>query len=132
MRSHLLRAARDLPGDCAAALEIRLAPDAAPDAGNLDLSIQLTQPAQALRLADTIRVPALRELLVPWAQGDPRASPVSSAWLEFDLDPGVEGLPAPVVCAGLHGPVDPGWLTDWLLPALRGGTLEEEQRREGR
>jgi hypothetical protein len=125
VRSHLLRAARDLPGDCAAALEIRLAPDA----GNLDLSIQLTRPAQALRLADTIRVPALRDLLVPWAQGDPLASPVSSVWLEFDLDPGVEGLPAPVVCAGLRENVDPGWLTDWLLPALRGGALEEEQRR---
>ena len=124
VRSHLLRVARDLPGDCAAALEIRLAPDA----GGIDLSVQLTQPAQALQLADRIHIPALHEFLASWAQGDPLASPVSSVWLEFDLDPDIEELPAPVVCAGFHDSVDPCWLTDWLLPALRGGALEEEQR----
>jgi hypothetical protein len=123
-RSDLLQVARDLPGDCAAALEIRLAPDA----GVIDLSIQLTRPAQAVRLADKIRIPALHDFLVSWERGDPLASPVSSVWLEFDLEPGVTGLPVPVVCAGLRENVDPGWLTDWLLPALHGGRLEEEQR----
>ena len=119
-----MRAARQLPGDCAAALEVRLAPDA----HTVDLSIQLTHPVQALRLAEKIRSPAVRDFLDLWSREDPRASPVSSVWLEFDLDPGAEELPAPVVCAGFHDSVDPGWLTGWLLPALRGDPLEEEQR----
>jgi hypothetical protein len=113
-----------LPGDCAAAIEVRLAADD----GAVDLSIQLTRPVQAARLAEKIHAPALRDFLALWSRQDPRASPVSSIWLEFDLGPGAEELPPPVVCAGLRENVDPGWLTDWLLPSLHGGPLEDGQQ----
>ncbi len=119
------RLARLLPGDAASALEVRLGRIH----GAVDFSVRLTRPAQARRLAEQPFPPLLRNVLEDWARGGVGSgtSPVSSLWLEFDLDRAAE--PAlPAICAGLSAPAEPAWVSRSLLPLLHGEPLPERQR----
>ncbi|MFL6193860.1 MAG: hypothetical protein ACJ75H_06785 [Thermoanaerobaculia bacterium] len=115
---------RQLPGDAVAALEARLAPGV----DVLDLSLRITRPRQAREVAERLPAGPLRAFLLDWAEaGD--ASPVSSVWLELDADRMAGGgPPEPVICAGLRGRTEPGWITDHLLPSLRGSALSPRQK----
>lgn len=68
--------------------------------------------------------PHLRAFLLGWAAE--RDERVPSLWLEFDLHSGGDSVPS--LCAKLRHPVDPTWLVESLLPALRGGPLTRRQR----
>ncbi|HEY0510330.1 MAG TPA: hypothetical protein VGH73_00400 [Thermoanaerobaculia bacterium] len=122
----ILPLARQLPGDALAALEARLAPEE----GAVDLSLRLTRSPQALELAERFGLHHLRPLLLRWAE-EGEASPVGSLvetlWLEFDLG-GPTPAPRPVVCAGLRGRAEPGWIAGSLLPGLHGEPLSGRQR----
>lgn len=92
-------AARHLPGDGLAALEIRLAPGAEA----VDLSLKLTQPS----LPSAVSV---------WLEFDLERAPDG-------------GLPEPVRCAEVGPDADPLWIVDTLLPEIRrGAPLEARQR----
>jgi len=118
----LHRLARALPGECPGTLEARLAPGATA----VDLSLRVRTADEARALAT--RLPSVQEFLDRWAEGS--LAPVRSVWLELDLDRATDGdRPlAPVVCAKLPSGIDPGWLTDTLLPALQGRPLPAGQR----
>ena len=118
----LHRLARALPGECPGTLEARLAPGATA----VDLSLRVRTADEARALAT--RLPSVQEFLDRWAEGS--LAPVRSVWLELDLDRATDGdrPPAPVVCAKLPSGIDPGWLTDTLLPALQGRPLPAGQR----
>jgi hypothetical protein len=122
MVGRLRRLAMRLPGGCQGTLETRLSPGAAP----VDLSLRLRTADEARDLA--ARLPSMEGFLLRWAAG--ALAPVRSIWLEFDLDrePDGDRPPAPVVCAKLPHGIDPGWLTDTLLPALQGRPLPAGQR----
>lgn len=122
--ARLRRLAPDLPGDGLAILEVRLASSNA-----VDLSLRLKTPSQARHMAERMRLPHLRTLLLRWSEMDGAFSPVRSLWLEFDLDQDSAGLPTPIVCAKLAPNVDTTWLLDSLFPALHGKPLTAEQRR---
>ncbi len=115
--------ARGFPGDATTALEIRLGPrrEAA------DLSLRLTRPDQARWMRERVSSPHLRNFLSYWPAETEAggASPISSIWLEFDLD---REPSAPVVCAGLQSRPEPLWVTDDLLPRLQGRPLTVGQR----
>lgn len=102
-----------------AALEIRLGPARAA----VDLSLRLTRPAQALWMAERVSSPHLRDFLTGWSAAPD--GPVSSIWLEFDLD---REPSAPAVCVGLRGRAEPAWVADVLLPRLHGRPLTARQR----
>lgn len=91
-------AARHLPGDGLAALEIRLASGAEA----VDLSLKLTQPS-------------FPSAVSTWLE------------LDLDRAPD-GGLPDPVRCAEVAPDADPLWIVDTLLPELRGAPLEIRQR----
>jgi hypothetical protein len=103
------------------ALEIRLGTERAA----VDLSLRLTRPAQARWMAERVGSPHLRALLLRWSEDWDDILPVSSLWLEFDLD---RAPPLPAVCAGLRSRAEPGWVAGTLLPALHGGALTGRQR----
>lgn len=129
----LRRLARHLPGDCLGVIEVRLGSGSGP----VDFSLRLAEPAQAGRLAGQVSPPHLRAFLSRWSQEPGELAPVSSVWLEFDLDhepreagPWADGpLPVPVLCAKLRDQPGPGWLVDVLLPAMHGRPLSPAQRR---
>jgi hypothetical protein len=112
-------AGRRLPGDGLSVLEVRLAPEADP----VDLSVRIREPATARR----IDPPLPARLLDLWDTGKP-LSPLRALWLELDLDRPVKDL-SPILCAELPRDVEPGLVTDSLLPALQGKPLGMEQRR---
>lgn len=124
--ARLRATARRLPGDCLGALEVRLAPDAAAGRAPVDLSIRLDRPAQAHELARRAATPALSALLARWISGEIPHRAVPALWLEYDLDRGRPPVPLP--CARLAGGLDPEWLVDRLLPALRGAPPPPAQR----
>lgn len=70
------------------------------------------------------------DLLTLWSEPGGPLQPVRFLWLEFDLDrePPEGQLPAPVVCAKLPKDLDPGWLTETLLPTLAGRLPSARQR----
>lgn len=107
-------AARRLPGDALAALEIRLAPAAEA----VDLSLKISRRH---RLPDAFAAPEPGQLLELWSAG---ALPsVVSLWLELDLERAADGLPDPVLCAEIERGADPVQTLDAMFPAL------EEARR---
>ena len=115
----LQAAARHFPGDLLAALEVRLSSNS----GDVDLSVRLLHPSPAVA---NLVPPPLQQLLLQ--TGD--SSPVSSLWLELDLDDRTSReLPVPLLAAGLRGDADAGWVADSLLPALHGSPLGAAQRR---
>ncbi|MFY9822006.1 MAG: hypothetical protein WAM82_11540 [Thermoanaerobaculia bacterium] len=89
----------------------------------VDLSLRVTRPSQARLLAT--RFQPLAPLLLRWAE-DNEDSPVSSLWLEFDLESGLSTVP--IACAGLRRRVEPGWVASVLLPGLHGKPLTRRQR----
>jgi hypothetical protein len=103
------------------ALEVRLARGRAA----VDLSLRVTRPSQARFLAKLLRSQPLEPLLLRWAE-ESETSPVSSLWLEFDLDAGLSAVP--IACAGLRRRVEPGWVASVLLPSLHGRPLTRRQR----
>jgi hypothetical protein len=103
------------------ALEARLARGCAA----VDLSVRITRPAQARFLAKQLQSQPLEPFLLHWSE-ESETSPVSSLWLEFDLDAGRS--PLPIACAGLRGRVEPGWVAGVLLPSLHGRPLTHRQR----
>ncbi|MCP4654538.1 MAG: hypothetical protein GY856_03860 [bacterium] len=141
--------ARQLPGDCLGAIEVRLAAAS----GTVDFSLRLAETAQARCLVDQVPAPHLRSFLSHWSEGVACLAPVPSVWLEFDLDhePPFDGLrsdngprtapsqrlrptaagslPVPVLCAQLRDRFESDWLIDSLLPAMRGSPLSSSQRR---
>jgi hypothetical protein len=124
-KDRLERTARCLPADALGIIEVRLAAEEP----EVDLSLRLKRPEQALRLAqiaERLDRPHLQEFLARWA-AEGRAQ-IPSLWLEFDLDRDAEDLPTPLLCAELHPEIDPLWLTDALLPSLHGRPLAPAQR----
>lgn len=119
--------ARLLPGDCLAVIEARLAQ--APSPAAVDLSLRLTEPPHPRRWVEQLSPPHLKRFLCHGWKEIGHPAPVSSVWLEFDLDHQPRRLPVPVVCARLREPVASGWLADTLLPALCGRSLDAAQRR---
>lgn len=106
--------------------EIRLATGKHP----VDFSVRLANFEQARQVASKIEPPHLKELLTHGWQELGHPSPISSLWLEFDLDGDLEdldALPIPIVCAKLTEAPDPEWLIERLLPALHGRSLEQTQ-----
>lgn len=120
----LRRAARRLPGDLLATVELRLA-----EAGPVDLSLRARTPAEALRLAECDLPRHVRSFLSRWGGSDASLSPVHSIWLEHDLDREPADLPAPLVCAKLFPGADPRWLIDTLFPALQGKPVAAGRQR---
>lgn len=131
--ARLRAVARYLPGDCLGVIEIRLAAGApgrdGEAVGTVDLSLRLTEPSPARRWVDHLTPAYLKRFLRHGWKEIGHPAPVSSLWLEFDLDHDPPELPAPVVAARLRERVDPGWLADRLLPALHGRSLYPAQRR---
>ncbi|HEX3527764.1 MAG TPA: hypothetical protein VH988_11920 [Thermoanaerobaculia bacterium] len=116
--------ASHLPGDCAGVLEFRLAPGQSA----VDFSLRLTAPAQARPLAAWTLPPHLKGFFRLWAEPEGPFSSLHGVWLEFDLDGAAPAVPLPIVCAKLLPGAGAEWITDRLLPALRGRPLEPLQR----
>ncbi|HZF09821.1 MAG TPA: hypothetical protein VFE33_13605 [Thermoanaerobaculia bacterium] len=121
-RSRLEDTARNLPSDGLGVIEVRLAADE-PQA---DLSVRLSRPEQACRLARQLPGSHFQALLSRWAEGEWEQVP--TLWLEFDLHREAADLPLPVLCVQLPPEADPLWLADSLLPALYGRALGAAQR----
>jgi hypothetical protein len=121
-----------LPGDGPIVLETRLTP-----AGNreqpVDLSLQVTTPAQAAALAaaaeEAAGTAAWQRFLHAWAIRPEWRARIPSLWLEFDLDRPPAASPVPVVCAQLTAGVEAAWVAGTLLPAMSGAKPEAAQRR---
>jgi len=102
--------------------------------GAVDFALRLAERAQARGLMDRVASPHLRSFLRHWYEDAAYLAPVSSVWLEFDLNREPRGseagsLPLPVVCAQFGDRVEPRWLIDSLLPAMHGSPLNPSQRR---
>jgi hypothetical protein len=121
----LRRLARDLPGDLLTVLEIRLAGEPGP----IDLALRLSEPEQALRIADILPPSHVRSFLSLWGTPGGPLSPIHSAWVEFDLDQEPREITTPVVCAKLTADAPLPWLIDTLFPAMHGKPLTESQER---
>jgi hypothetical protein len=108
----LREAARQLPGDGLAALEIRLAPDVEA----VDLSLKVYN----LRgLADTLpSTPQLEQILRRWSAGE--LPSVVSLWLELDLERAPGGLPEPVLCFEVERGADLVQTLDAVFQTLDG------------
>ena len=123
--ARLHRLAANLPGDCSGVLELRLAPGPSV----VDLSVPLFSPSQAPPLAEQTSSPHLRSFLRGWSDPAGPFHPLSSVWLEFDLDREPQGLPVPIVCAKLQPGCRESWILDCLIPALHERPLSPAQRR---
>lgn len=124
--------ARYLPGDCLGVIEVRLAaspPGRREETESVDLSVRLSEPPQARLLLEHLSPPHLRGLFSSGWREIGYPSPVSSVWLEFDLDHEPGGLPVPLVAARLSEQVASSWLVETLLPSLHGRSLDASQRR---
>jgi hypothetical protein len=121
----LRRLARGLPGDLLTVLEVRLGNSDGP----IDLAFRLTGPEEALRIAEILPPSQTRRFLSLWPDPDSALSPIHSAWVEFDLDRGLHGIPSPVVCAKLKPDAPLPWLTGTLFPAMHGKPLTPAQER---
>lgn len=121
---HLHAVSFQLPGSCRGALEVRLGAGPSP----VDLSVRLLEPDQGREVSRRVASPALREFLDRWSDRDPRLGAFRSVWLEFDLDRASPDLLEPVVAVKLPPDAGLGWITETLLPALRGEPLLASQR----
>lgn len=124
----LQEAALAVPHDCMGAIEVRLDPSATPERSPVDLSVRICRATQARALAERIASPALRLFLDRWADGTIPHSAVPAVWLEYDLDRR-RAPKTPIACARLAADLDPGWLTQRLLPSLCGGPVPHSRRR---
>jgi hypothetical protein len=121
-----------LPGDGPIILETRLAPAGS---GKLpvDLSLQVTTPAQATALSEdgagAAGATVWQRFLRAWATRPEWRLCVPSLWLEFDLDRPPSRAPVPIVCAQLAAGVEARWVAGTLLPAMRGVPPTAPQRR---
>lgn len=111
--------ARELGG-----IEIRLAEGPTP----ADFAFRLTDPRQIDPVLAWLEPEYNRAFVRHWAaESDPRMPFIC---LEFDLESGdPETLDHPVSIVKLKRRRDSIWITDTLIPALRGGPMPEAQRR---
>ena len=121
--------ARDLPADGPAVLEVGLGPGAA---SSVDFSWRLANPSRSTSSLHCFPShPSLAFLTDGWSSlGHPE--PISAVWLELDAPEGPAGRegPAgtptlPMVIPRLAGRVDPEWLAEGLVPALRIDAAED-------
>lgn len=89
----------------------------------MDLSLRLLTARQAQAMAERLPPSSTgRALLLDWVRPAGALSPVSSVWIEIDLDHEPTITLDPILCAKLSPATDSDWLLGTLLPALLGSS----------
>ena len=123
-RRRLHEVAHHLPSDCLTILECHLGQGGQ----RVDLSIKLVNPRQAEHVLRQLPSPDLERFLGWWVNEGLPSGQVPATWLEFDLPPGSEGVPEPLLCAQLPRPLDSSWLLNVLQPQMCGEAGSQRQR----